>query len=559
MAVKANDSSSSVTSRLEQNRPEQNRLKQNRLELDLLAGGRLPPLPTAFLEGRDTDLLAPLAFLSPGELPSGDPPRPDRRELAEVLGQGNAAWGHPRAAELAARLANPETRVVVTGQQPGLYGGPLLTLTKMAATVRWAEALEAAGQPAVPVFWVATEDHDWKEMTQVAMGKGGYDLGDDREELVPVGLRRFDSRLTDLEGRIADELGNAPAVERFRLAGRSYRPDTSFGDAFCRLFVELLGERAPLFLDSMDIGVKRLQQPWLRRLVERRREVDEALTAAGDELVERGYSPQVRHQEGVSPLFLLRADQRRRIVWSGDGYTLRGDDDTAGPVEDLLDIVDTEPQRLSPGVLARPAIQDALLGTTLQIMGPAETSYLTQARAVYRVLEVPAPRTTLRPQVLMLEERQIRYLEELDVSLAELLGSPVDRLIADKLGEDFITPVQEQLEALLDELRSPVTALDKNLAKPWQKTRDQIGRAFDQLSGKVAGAVARRHEVWHRRLAQVRDTCLPEEHLQERHLTVVHYLARYGASFAEAYWQDFELDSRRLQVLRASPPPSGST
>ena len=542
----ANDSSSSATSRPE---------ATNRLELDLTTGGRLPPLPTAFLEGRDTDLLAPLSFLSPGELPAGEPPRTDRTELAEVLGRTNAAWGHPRAAELAQRLADPTTRVVVTGQQPGVYGGPLLTLTKMAATVRWAEALADAGQPAVPVFWVATEDHDWRELTQVMVGKGSYDLGDDSQELVPVGLRRFDSRLADLEAKIADDLGNAPAAEGFRAAGRWYRPGATFGDAFCRLFVELLGARAPLFLDSLDDGIKRLQRPWLRRLVKHRHEVDEALTAAGAELAERGYSPQVRHQSGVSPLFVLRDDQRRRVVWNGDGYALRGRDDPARPVGDLLDLVDAQPQCVSPGVLARPAIQDALLGTTLQVMGPAETSYLTQARAVYRVLEVPAPHTTLRPQVLVLEERQMRYLEELDVSLAELLETPVDRLIADKLGEDFIAPVQQRLEVMLDELRAPVLAVDKSLEKPWRKTRDQIGRAFGQLSGKVAGAVARRPDVWHRRLVQILDTCLPEGHLQERHLTVVHYLARYGPVFAEAYWQDFELDPRRLQVL--APPRGG--
>ena len=540
----ANASSSSATSRL---------------EIDLLAAGRLPPLPAAFLAGRETDLLAPMRPLPPGELPHGDPPAVDRGELAAALADANAGWGHPRAAELAARLADPATRVVVTGQQPGLYGGPLLTLTKLAAAVRWAETLEAAGRPAVPVFWVATEDHDWDEMTRVALltrdGPKSYDLGADPEALRPVGLRRFGDRLAELEERIRSDLDHDLAIAAFERARRRYRPDATFGDAFCRFLIDLLGERAPLFLDALDPAVKRLQRPWLRRLVERRGEVSASLAAAHAELERRGLPLQVTPQPGASPLFLITGGERRRIEWTedGDGFTLRGGEGPAEPVARLLEIAEDEPERLSPGVLARPAVQDALLGTTLQIMGPAETSYLAQAAAVHRVLGVPPLWTALRPQVMVLESRQIEQLGELGVSLAEILDQPVERLLADRLGEDLVTPAQQRLEAVLDELRAPLLAVEATLESPWQKTRDQIGRAFEQLSSKHAKAVARRHDVWLRRLEKIRESCLPEEHLQERHLSVVHFLARYGPSFVDAYWRDFELDPRRLQVLEIDP------
>lgn len=540
----ANASSSSATSRL---------------DIDLLAGGRLPPLPAAFLEGREADLLAPLRPLPPGELPSGDPPAVDRDALAAALAAANAGWGHPRAAELTARLADPATSVVVTGQQPGLYGGPLLALTKMAAAVRWAEALEEAGRPAVPVFWVATEDHDWDELTRVALltrdGPKSYDLGADPEPLKPVGLRRFGDRLTELEESIKTDLGHDLAVAAFERATRWYRPDATFGDAFCRFLIDLLGARAPLLLDALDPAVKRLQRPWLRRLVERRAEVSAALDAAHAEVERRGLPLQVTPQPGTSPLFLIRGGERRRIEWTdgGDGFKLRGADGPAEPVARLLEIVEEEPERLSPGVLARPAVQDALLGATLQIMGPSETSYLAQAAAVHRVLGVPPLWTTLRPQVMVLESRQLEQLDELGVSLAEILDEPAERLVADRLGEDLVTPARERLEAVLDELRGPLLEVDATLENPWQKTRDQVGRAFEQLSSKAAKAVARRHEVWLRRLEKIREGCLPEGHMQERHLTVVHYLARYGPSFADAYWRDFELDPRRLQVLEVNP------
>ena len=410
----ANGSSSSATSRL---------------DLDLLASGRLAPIPAALLRGRDLDLLAPLRFLAPGELPSGDPPVLDRCELAAALAAANAAYGHPLAARLAERLTDPATRVVVTGQQPGLYGGPLLTVTKMVAAVRWAETLNATGQSAVPVFWVATEDHDWEELPRTALltreGPRQFDLGDDPAPLKPIGLRRFGPAIEELERRIAAELDHELAADSFRLAGRWYRPDASFGDAFCRFMVHLLGPRAPLMLDAMLPAVKRLERPWLMRLVDRRSAVDEALEAAGKGLRRRGYPLQVRPQPGASPLFLLRDDERRRIDWSGaDGYSLRGRDDPRGRVDELRSIVEKDPARVSPGVLARPAIQDAILGTTLQLMGAAELSYLTQAAALYPVLGIAPPWTTLRPQAMVLETRQIDHLDELGVTSPSFSDRP---------------------------------------------------------------------------------------------------------------------------------------
>ncbi len=546
----ANGSSSSATSPPE-------------LGLDLL-GGRLPPLPTAFLDGRDLDLLAPLSFLDPAR-PSAalpDPPAVDRARLAGALATANAAYGHPDAERLAEALADPETRVVVTGQQPGLYGGPLLTLTKMAAAVRWAERMSDLDLPAVAVFWVATEDHDWAEAAQAtlatAAGPHPLDLGDDPSPLLPLGMRTFGSGLGELQERVGRDLG-AEEAAKLRYAGRWYRPDARFGEAFCRLMVHLLGPRAPLMLDSMLPELKRQQQPWLRRLVDRRREVDAALLAADREIEARGYPLQVQPQPGMSPLFLLHGRERRRIEWRGagapddDGWALRGVEGSAAPIDRLHRILDDNPSVVSPGVLARPAIQDAVLGTTLQVMGPSELSYMAQVRAIYPVLGIEPPATSLRPQAMVVEDRHTGYLEELGISLEELSKEPLDRLLAAKLGEDFVAPVRQGIDELVAGLRAPVVELDRSLERPWQKTRDQIGRNLDQLATKVAAAVGRRNDVWRRRLEQVHRASFPGGALQERTLSVVHFVNRFGPDFAPELLQRLDLDPRRLQAMRMKP------
>jgi bacillithiol biosynthesis cysteine-adding enzyme BshC len=545
--VTANVSSSSAPSRPEP-------------RVDLAAARLLAPLPSAWLAGRDLDLLAPLRFLAPGSLPAFSPsvpsPQTARRELAEALAVSNRAYGNENADDLARRLADPSVRVVVAGQQPGLLGGPLYCLAKAVAAARWAAALEAAGQPAVAVFWVATEDHDWAEVEQAVVlapdGARAFNLGPDPEPLTPVGMRTLGPGIEEVLRGIAEAVPGDRYHEWMRTVARWYRPDARFGEAFCRLMANVMGPRCPLLLDSMLPELKAAQRPWLRRLVERRRELEEALIQRDGEVKARGYSLQVSPQRGASPLFLLRHGERRRIEWrDGDRYALRGRDEAPGTIEELLGIVEENPAVVSPGVLARPAVQDAVLGTTLQVLGPGELSYMAQAAATHAVLEVAPPWVALRPQTLVLEAKQIERLEEVGVPLATLLGdhAGVDRWLAERDGGDLVGPVRRCLETTLAEMRGPALAADPNLERPFEKTREQILHALDVFGEKATAAAARKNEVVDRRTHQLREACLPLGKPQERIVSTAHFPGKYGPEFAERLWEQMELDSAHLQVI----------
>jgi bacillithiol synthase len=260
----------------------------------------------------------------------------------------------------------------------------------------------------------------------------------------------------------------------------------------------------------------------------------------------------VHPQRGASPLFLLSRGERRRIEWRGASeWSLRGREDSGGRVEDLLRIVDENPGVVSPGVLARGAIQDAVLGTFLQILGPGELSYMAQVAAVYPVLEVEPPWIALRPQTLVLEGHQIEKLEELGVGLADLLADRqrLDRALARGGDGDFVAPIRARVEAALGELRGSALAADPNLERPFDKTREQILRALDTFGEKAIAAAARRNEVSARRVDQLRETCLPLGRLQERVVAAAHFQGKYGERFAESYWEQMELDPGFLQVI----------
>src|SRR6185436_12774026 len=240
-SVTVNASSSSASSRTET------------LRVDLAANGLLPSLPAAFLAGRDLDLLAPLRFVSPGTRPTGPARAGARRELAAELAVANRGYGHPEADRLARKLADPSTRVIVTGQQPGLLGGPLYAFAKAAAAARWAAELEAAGEPAVAVYWMATEDHDWAEISSAVVptpdGPRTFDLGPDPEPLAPAGMRALGPRVAEVLRDLAAAIPGERYAEWLEQVGRWYRPDARFGEAFARLTAALLGPRCPLLLD----------------------------------------------------------------------------------------------------------------------------------------------------------------------------------------------------------------------------------------------------------------------------------------------------------------------
>ncbi len=541
------------------------------LRVDLAAAGLLPPLPRAFLGGSDLDLLAPLRFLPaarspamsalaavPGRAAGAAAVGKARAELASALLASNRAYGNPAADQACRRLADPATLVVTTGQQAGLFGGPLLTFAKMVAAARWAAALEAAGAPAVAVFWVATEDHDYAEVASATVLTGAgprtFDLGPDPQPLAPVGMRALSPAVTEVLRGMGEALPGEGHAEWLRALARWYRPDARFGEAFCRAAAAMLGPRCPLLLDAMHPMLKAAERPWLARLIERRNDLAEALARQESAVAGRGYELRVTPQPGASPLFLLRGGQRRRIEWRGAaGFGLRGEPDAGSPAgtAELLRILDENPSVVSPGVLARPAIADAVLGTTLQVLGPGELSYMPQAAAAYPLLELEAPWVALRPQTLVMEPGKARRLEEAGLTLADLLGerSRLDRALAERAGGDFVAPVRGRLAAALEELREPALAADPNLERPLAKTREQVLRAIDLFADKAMPALARRDEVRSRRIEDLRQSCLPGGHLQERVVSTAYFRGKHGDRLAESFWEQLDLDPTCLSVI----------
>jgi bacillithiol biosynthesis cysteine-adding enzyme BshC len=461
---------------------------------------------------------------------------------------------------MAEKLADSATRVVITGQQPGLVGGPLYTLSKALAAARWAARLEAVGVPAVAVFWVATEDHDFAEIARLAVpstsGLTRWDLGEDPSPLTPVGMRTLGPAIDDVLASWREQTAAEDYRRWIDQVATWCRPDARFGEAFCRVMVGMMGEHCPLLADAMLPGIKKAQQTHLETLIRERQSVERALIGADEAIRADGFSLQVRPQRDTSPLFLLRGQERRRIVWKGeDRFSLRGLPEDE-PVADLLQTAAENPAVISPGVLARPALQDAVFGSYLQILGPGELSYFPQAAPLYEILELQAPWVALRPQMIVLTGRQKERIGQLGLALADLAAGNVDAssVVMAHSGDDVVSPVLAGVERELAALEGPLMALDRNLEKPLEKTVAGIRRSLETLAGKAAAASSRQNETLLRRVQGVTDAVRPGGTLQERVVSGAHFVGRFE-KFTELALDQLDLDPRRLHVVDPEDAP----
>lgn len=533
----------------------------NTLSLPLESAGLLTGLPRRFLAGENLDLLAPLTFVHSPSHPRpsvAQGSREDRHRMAQALHEYNEALGHPAAAELAERFSDPGAQVVITGQQTGLFGGPLYTLSKAVATFLWAARLAPDGSSAVPLFWCASEDHDYLEVSSASFptseGLLHLELGSPPATPCPVGGITLGTGIQALLEELDRSFPSELAQQFIARLKEWCSPKETMARSFGRVLVGLLGERCPLLVDSQLPELKRQQRPFLLKLIERRAAVEDEL-ARSEAAVRQVTSPQVRHVPGGAPLFLIDEDgARRRLMWKGESeYGLRGRPEQL-PVAELEALVEAKPERLSPGVLARPALQDAVLGTSLLVLGPGELAYLPQAARLYSLLGLRAPSCTLRPQAVVLDRRQESHLQELldrGLGLNQLLGPApdLDVALAKLSGGRPLPQIGPELEALLDRLRDESLAVDPQLKAPWEKTCAQIHRALDRFEEKATQAAARRDAQLVQRVTALRQHFLPDGRLQERRVCSTHFAAKYGDRFVEALVDQLDLDPSRLQFV----------
>lgn len=480
--------------------------------------------------------------------------------LAEINTAADAGDSTFRNIDL---LRRRDTVAVVTGQQAGLFTGPLYTIYKALSAIKLAEQLCIAGTNAVPVFWVAGEDHDLDEIDHAYILEKGDGLGrityrpDAYTNEASVGDIRFDESI----GKVVDELmSKLPqtefSVETQRQVAAAYSENETYGTSFTKLLLALLGKYGLIVIDPLNDTIKTLASPIYTAAIQHSEESVVAIRERNSQLEQDGYTPQVLVEEDHFPLFWHDENGRRLALrHTGDGmYRIKGEKRQLHR-DELLDTAKNEPRRLSPGVMLRPVVQDFLLPAICYFGGGAEIAYFAQNSEAYRVLRRPVTPILHRQSSTVVEPRERRNLDHFGWDLKTLfegkdaaLMDVATREIAPGLAKIF-AEVEKQINAELDRLDKGLSERDPTIAASLATRRKKVMYHLETLRDKALRSEIQKDETTRRRIENIFDALLPKGVLQERQLNVVTFLNKYGPGFVEWLYDAVDLDDKEHRVI----------
>jgi bacillithiol biosynthesis cysteine-adding enzyme BshC len=449
---------------------------------------------------------------------------------------------------------------VVTGQQPGLFGGPLFVLHKAVATLEIARRLtERRRRPVVPVFWVAADDHDFAEVRSVWILDGEGTIRHLRyaPRREPVGQPAFTIVLDETVERLVAELGEALAPgpggeEVLGVVRECYLPGATLSGAFARLLSRLLPEL--VVLESSDPALKATASSVLAREVEESSPTSRLALEAGEALLEAGYHQQVPVRTGFLNLFVLAEGERRALGLADDGIEVRGLG-TRLTVSEALRRIETEPGPWSPNALLRPLTQDAMLPTAAYVGGPAEVAYHAQIGSAYAHFSLPRPVIVPRPSVTVVEPGAARALESEGLSLADLAGDP-EALISRWARQSYpevetaFARTRDSLERDMGEVENRLADLDPTLRAAAAAARGRALHQIERLHEKALRALKKRDQGRAARLRRTRDALFPGGAFQERGLGLLGLVARRGPDLIAELQQRMDPFAHGHQVVR---------
>jgi bacillithiol biosynthesis cysteine-adding enzyme BshC len=466
-----------------------------------------------------------------------------RSKMARILREQNQRWGGGRAAQKNIERLADGAAAVVTGQQVGLFGGPSYSVYKAVTAIHAAERLGRRGTDAVPVFWLAAEDHDLAEVDHtywLSRRLGLLRLLSD----IPAEMRgrsvgeiSFAEEILNLSQTAASEL-DGPAQQFISEAIReSYTPGATFAEAFARLFARLFAEKGLVIFNPHDPAAHQLAAAIYRQVLERSSDLIGAISARDKTLERAGYHAQVRVTDRSTLLFLRVQGRREALRRKGGDFEAGGRKFTPAELRERLD---SSPEAFSSSALLRPVVQDALFPTALYIAGPAEIAYLAQSQVLYEPLGVPAPVILARGSFTIVEPHVARLLRkyhlgarEAIVRGARLRAAMERRALPASLNTRF-DKAEKELLRLLRGLKGPIERLDATLAGAAETAERKMLFQLLKLRAKAGRAADLRSGVVDRHTRTIVESLHPHGELQERVLNLLPILARNGVGLLDA-------------------------
>jgi bacillithiol biosynthesis cysteine-adding enzyme BshC len=489
-----------------------------------------------------------------------------RERVADLLERQNKSQNGDVAAS-PKTLANLDrfrkgAAAVVTGQQVGLFGGPMFGVYKALTAVKLAEEATSAGVDCVPIFWLATYDHDLAEVNHVSLpGPEGQlqtlTASSHGVQGAPVGAVQMGDEILPVLEQAASLFGDTEATTLLR---ESYRPGETLGNAFGRLYAKLFGDWGVLVLDASDGELHRIAEPIYRAAVERADELAAGLLARGQALEAAGYHQQVKVTPSSVLLFTLQDGVRTAIHRGGQRESeefVIGSEKAVARISraELLRRVSSSPEQFSPNVLLRPIVEDYLLPTLAYTGGAAETAYFGQAGAAYEILLGRVTPIVPRFSATIVEPKIQRLLERHEIAVPAVFAGPEAlsrQLAANCLPEDLqaaFEAAQKSVDASLSAVKERLEKLDRTLVEAAETARSKMQYQIERLQTQAARAELQKGELVSRHVQTLSNALYPDKGLQERAIGAMYFVARYGRELLHQLYDAIQPDCHDHQIL----------
>jgi bacillithiol synthase len=464
-----------------------------------------------------------------------------RREVVSVLREINAKLGAGDATQRNLERLEHGAAVIVSGQQVGLFGGPAYASYKALSAIRIAEELSESGIPAVPVFWMATEDHDLDEVRHTTFFKGGkltrLELAAEAAPGRPVGRVKLGAAIDEVAKNAADLLAGPGSATIAQFLQESYQADDTYGTAFGKLFARVFAADGLILLDPLDAGLHRIAAPVYRKALEDRDVLNERLLQRGKELEGAGFDPQVKVGATSTLLFHIKDGVRQPIVAAANAAkasTGFRSGETTWTRDEALQLVDREPDSFSPNALLRPVVQDYLLPTAAFSAGSSEISYLAQSEVIYRRILGRAPVILPRADFTVLDAKADKLLQKYRLCIENIWPGPQELRrqmeavsLPKQLAEGF-DQKKALIESTLTQLGEDVQKLDATLAGAVTTAREKMTFQLEKLREKTGRALDERAGIIGEHMEFLENLLYPNKTLQSRTLCFLPFLAQWG-------------------------------
>ncbi len=489
----------------------------------------------------------------------------DRSNLVQILSTQNRSFhcGVKTLANIDLFL-NDNTVAVVTGQQVGLFTGPLYTIYKTLTALKLSEQLAKRFPEynVVPVFWLEGEDHDYDEVSSINLINASNDLvkleyligGDpEKKNIGAVGKIEFndsiDAFFTLAEQTLVQTEFKPKVLE---LVKNAYQKGMTFNKAFVHMMTVLLEDSGLVFFDPNDADAKKLAAPVFEKELNDSSKTCQ-LVVDQSAALEKNYHAQVKPRP--INLFLFHGGGRYPIEPHPDGFALKGTR-AHFTKEQIQELLKTSPELFSPNVVLRPLCQDTILPTAAYVAGPSEVAYFAQFKPLYKEFNIPEPIIYPRASATVVEERVEKVLTRFALQPTqffqdvEFIKQKIAVQVSDFKAEELFANTYGSVEESLNSLRSGMQTIDPTLGGALDGALGRIKSTLDVLKDKTIAAQKRQHEVYLRQIDKVALNLFPNSNFQERELNILYFLNKYGLEFVRWLNGELQIDKFKHQIVK---------